>query len=106
MPHQGSSGCLPSTVGMRITWRFGRSARSKHRQVNTGIDSELLEDVANMRMDGVLGDEELVGDLPVGASMCGKIGDHSLGLGQRLPPGPWSIDFDGSPSHAETAKQA
>jgi hypothetical protein len=91
---------------MRITWRFGRSVRSKPRQVNTGIDSELLEDVAHMRMDGVRGDEELVGDLPVGASICRKIGDHSLGFGQCLPPGRWPIDFDGSPSHAETAKPA
>jgi len=106
MPDQSSSGRQSLAVGMRITWRFGRSARSKPRQVNTGIDSELLEDVSNMRMDGVLGDEELVGDLPVGGSMCGKIGDYSLGFGQCLPPGLWSVDFDGSPSHAKAAKAA
>src|SRR5580700_11792030 len=91
---------------MRITWRHGRSVRSKPGQMHSGIDSKLLEDVANMRIDGVLGDEELVGDLPVGASMRGKIGDHSLGFGQCLPAGPRPGDFDGSPSHAETAKPA
>src|SRR5580704_185133 len=91
---------------MRITWRFGRSVRSKPRQVNTGIDSELLEDMANMRMHSVRGDEELVGDLPVGASACGKVGDHSLGFGQCLPPGLRPVDLDRSPSHAQTAKPA
>src|ERR1700729_3292558 len=103
MPDQSTSGRLSQTVGVPIS-QFGRSVRSKPRQVNTGIDSELLEDVANMRMDSVRGDEELVGDLPVGASMCGKVGDHGLGFRQCLPPGLRPVDSSGSPSHAETAK--
>ena len=56
------------TLGVRIPWRLERSARDKPREVHTGIDSELLEDVAKMRVDSVRGDEELVSDLPVGAS--------------------------------------
>src|ERR1700722_9808907 len=76
------------------------------REVHTGIDSELLEDVAKMRVDRVRGDEELVGYLPVGAALRGKIGDHGLGFGQCLPPALWPFDFGGTPSHTETAKPA
>ena len=41
----------------RIPWRLERSACGKPREVHTGIDSELLEDVAKMRVDSVRGDE-------------------------------------------------
>jgi hypothetical protein len=64
-----------------------RSACDKLRELHAGIGSELLEDMANMSIDSVRGDEELVSDLPVGAPMRGEIGDHGLGLGQCLPPG-------------------
>jgi hypothetical protein len=90
---------LTTTLGVQIPRRLERSARDKPREVHTGTDSELLEDVAKMRMDSVRGDEELVGNLPVGAAMRGKIGDHGLGFGQCLPPGLRSLDFGGSPSH-------
>jgi len=57
-----------------------RSVRDKPRELHTGIDAELLEDVAKMSIDGVRGDEELVSDLPVGAPVRGKIGDRGLGF--------------------------
>ena len=97
---------LTTTLGARIPWRLERSARDQPREVHTGIDSEFLEDVAKMSMDSMRGDVELVSDLPVGAPVRGKIGDHGLGLGQRLPPGLRPIDLDGTPSHPETAKPA
>ena len=49
--------------------------------MHTGIDSELLKDVANMSIDGVRGDEEFVSDLPVGAPVRDKIGHPGLGFG-------------------------
>jgi hypothetical protein len=58
-----------------------RSVRDKPREVHTGIDSELLKDVANMSIDGVRGDEEFVSDLPVGAPVRDKIGHPGLGFG-------------------------
>src|SRR5580658_4995531 len=84
--------------------RLRRSVRDKPREVHTGIDAELLEDVANMRIDGVRGDEKLVSDLPVGAPLRSKVCDHGLGFGQCLPPRLRPVDFGGTPSHAETAK--
>jgi hypothetical protein len=74
--------------------------------MHTGIDSELVKDVPEMRMNSVRGDEELFGYLPICATMRDKIGDHQLGFGQCLPPGLRPIDFGDTPSHAETAKPA
>jgi hypothetical protein len=59
-----------------------------------------------MSVDGVRGDEELVGDLPVGRPVRGKVGDHQLRFGQCLPPGLRPVHLGGTPSHAETAKPA
>ena len=82
--------------------RLRRSVRGKPREVHTRIDAELLEDVANMRIDSVRGDEKLVSDLPVGAPMRSKICDRGFGFGQCLPPGLRSVDFGATPSRAET----
>jgi hypothetical protein len=48
--------------------------------VHTGIDSELLEDVAKMSIYGMRGDEELVSDLPVGAPVPGGVRTALAGL--------------------------
>src|ERR1700678_4515167 len=98
-----NSACNPACNWL-TSWP--RSARGKPREVHPRIDSELLEDVPEMRIDRVLGDEELVGDLPVGAAVRGQVGDHGLGFGQCLPAGLRPVDPDQTPSHAETAKPA
>ena len=66
------------------SWRSGQTASDKPRQVHR-IDPELLEDVTKMRIDSVRGDEELVGDLLVGAPMRGKVDDHGLGFASEHP---------------------
>ena len=65
---------------------LGRSARDKPRQVHTRVDPELLEDVTEMRIDSMRGDEELVGDLLVGAPMRGQVDDHGLGFVRASQP--------------------
>lgn len=47
-----------------------------------GLDAELLEDVADVLLDGVLGDHEACGDALVGAAFGHQLEDFSLAGGE------------------------
>ena len=47
-------------------------------ELAAGLDVELLEDVAQVRVDRRRGDEQLLGDLAVGAAVGGELGDAPL----------------------------
>src|SRR5207302_7677704 len=49
---------------------------------HTGVEVQLLEDVADVVLDGVLGDEELLGDVPVVVAPGDELEDLQLPVGQ------------------------
>src|SRR5690242_21237877 len=65
-------------------------------QFGAGGDVELAEGVAQVGLDRGLGDEQVLGDLPVGQALGRQDGDPTLASGQRVragqggPPGPRS----------------
>jgi hypothetical protein len=56
-------------------------------QVGAGGDAKLAERVPQVRLDGGLGDEQVLGDLPVGQPVGGEAGDLPLGAGERVRAG-------------------
>jgi hypothetical protein len=61
--------------------------------MHTRINSELPEDLPKMRIDSMRGDEELVGDLLIGAPLRGQVDDHGFDFAQRIPTGLRPVDF-------------
>ena len=55
-------------------------------QLDAAAHPELGEHVGHVAGDGVPGDDELGGDLGVGESAAGQLGDAQLAGGERLPP--------------------
>ena len=56
-------------------------------QVGPGGDGEFLERVPEMGLDGGLGDEQVLGDLPVGQAVGGEAGHPPFGAGERVRAG-------------------
>src|SRR5215469_6018356 len=50
-------------------------------------DAELAEGVPQVGLDGRLGDEQVLGDLPVRQAVGGERGDPPLGAGERFRAG-------------------
>src|SRR5688572_4013116 len=50
--------------------------------LHPGMEVELLEDVPDVVLDGVLGDEELLADIPVVETLGNKFQDLELALGK------------------------
>src|SRR5215210_2832208 len=53
---------------------------------DAGVDGKLAEDVPEMKVDGVPGEEHARRDLLVGETLGHERGDGALGLGQAVPP--------------------
>src|SRR5690348_10422981 len=58
------------------------------RDLDPGADVELVEEVADVALDGLGAEVELGGDLGVGAAVDDQLGDLELARGQRGEPGP------------------
>ena len=68
----------------RQSGRYRRLAGQVRGQVGPGGDAELLEGVPEVGLDGGLGDEQVLGDLPVGQAVGGEAGDPPFGAGERV----------------------
>jgi len=53
-------------------------------QVSPGGDAQLVEGVPKVGFDGGLGDEQVLGDLPVGQAVGGQAGDPPFDAGERV----------------------
>lgn len=55
--------------------------------VDTAADAEFAEDVAGVAFDRLGGDEQVLGDLPVGGSAGDELGDPQLGRREGVTSG-------------------
>src|SRR5258708_26362724 len=60
--------------------------RGRTRDLDAALRAELDEDVGDVRLNGVAGEEQLAGDGGIGQPLGDKMGDLLLGGGQGVPP--------------------
>src|SRR5580700_4296162 len=75
--------------------------RGDSGESDSGIDSKLLEGVAEVSADGVRGDVQALGDLSVGEAVGDQPDDGELGVGHRRPTVEWAALGGQATSHAE-----
>ena len=61
------------------------------RQLHSGGDVQLPEDVAQVKGDGVRAEEHLAGHLAVAEPLRDQVDDAPLGIGQAVPPEGWPV---------------
>jgi hypothetical protein len=65
----------------------------RRRELRAADDAGLDEDLLQVVLDGVRGEEERVGDLRIGESPDGQAGDLSFARGQAVRVGPELSDL-------------
>lgn len=78
-------GVLPGPAGTAPPWIARRSfgvAEGLRGELHPGSEAELGQDVGDVGVDRVAGQEEPLGDLPVGEALGDEGGDDPFGVGQ------------------------
>src|SRR5580693_4547150 len=86
--------------------RRARSASGHCDQGDPGVDAELVEDVAQVAVHRVRGDEQRLGDLAVSLAFRGELGDGRFGAGQSLPAGGRTVRDDDPPPYTQLSELA
>ena len=93
----GVSGCSARVIPV-VAPRFGR-------ELEAGVDAELLVHVAEVGADSEGGDVEPIADLPAGQTLGGEGNDPSLGGGQAVPSGRRSLARPCTPSRTPRVRK-
>lgn len=78
----------------------------KSGELDTGVDIELAEDMAQVAVDSVRRNEEALGDLAIAQPVRDQARDRELRVGHSLPASFWTLRRNQSAAHTQCPEVA